>query len=172
MNPRNFILALTGALLTTRSLLAGYLIEPTLIKSNTATIVTASATGTTRFYSGTTPPPYRFRLTQAGEQLHVLEPASISPTKITFRFPRLEIGFYGFVIRAQNPMTGLWSNVYESSQRYFHVDAEGDPNQVFRGFDPSEPSVLVPPKEFMVRPRNFYSVKVAIRFGVVEWGSC
>jgi hypothetical protein len=146
---RHFAVALSGAMLTIQSLLAGYLIEPTLIKTNTVTVVTASATGTTRFYSGTTPPPYRFRLTQAGELLHVVEPATISPTKITFRLPRLEAGFYGFVIRAQNPVTGMWSNVYESSQRYFQVDADNDPALVFKGFDPASPEVRIPPGEFM-----------------------
>lgn len=144
-----FAAALTTILLTMQSLFAGYLIEPTLIKTNTITFVTASATGTTRFYSGTTPPPYRFRLTRAGEQLHIVEPATISPTKIKFRLPRLEAGFYGFVIRTQNPVTGVWTNVYESSQRYFHVDTDDDPAFVFKGFDPASPDVRIAPGDFM-----------------------
>lgn len=124
-------------------------ISPTALSSLRPTLVTANAIAPARFYTGNTPPPYRVLLTQGGVGLQVVQPSSVSQTRLTFVVPRLAAGFYGFAISRQDSGTGLWYETYRSSQRYFKVEPSPQPARVFKGFDLSLPELQSYPWEFI-----------------------
>jgi len=145
------LLILTG-LLIAAPLKAGITVDPTLLSSTRSTLVTATATGGAEFYRpGTTPPHVRIYPTdQKGNRLDWISPTSISPTKITFLFPMLRPGFYGFVVSVQNPTTKVWVDVFESSDQYFQVAADTDPTRVFNTFaGPLTPELYEHPVRFI-----------------------
>lgn len=125
-------------------------VKPTLLPPGETTLVTATATSG-RFYSGSTAPPFRVRLTRDGELLNLLNPVSVSQTRVTFRFPAMDPGLYGFILRAQNPITGVWLDVYESSPRFFRVAPSRllPPRGVFNAYDTNTPSLQVQAWEFV-----------------------
>jgi hypothetical protein len=115
-------------------------VDPTLLTSREPTLVTATAV-LGRFYTGTVPPPYRIRLTHEGVATQLLVPTSVSQTRLRFNFPPLEPGYYGFVVRAQDPGTGAWVDVYTSTPRFFKVVAEANPTQLFPVFQVTQPGL-------------------------------
>ncbi len=123
-------------------------VDPTLLSSTQPTLVTASISNG-RFYTGPTPPPVRIAVTQSGTNLQQVQPASITPTEVTYLFPRLDPGLYGFAIRAQDTNTHTWVTVYESSPRFFRVDPDIHFARVFNTFEPTLPQYQTHPWEFL-----------------------
>lgn len=121
-------------------------VTPTLLSPAGGTLVTATLSGGARFYTGTTPPTFRIRLTQGTTVLNVLEPVSVSQTRLTFRFPALKTGYYGFQVQVKPAAT--WVVVHESSPRFFRVgsDLRPSPSQVFEATDGG---VMINPSAFL-----------------------
>ncbi|HOY57537.1 MAG TPA: hypothetical protein PK640_05280, partial [Verrucomicrobiota bacterium] len=128
-------------------------VTPTLLSPNGGTLVTATLSGGARFYTGTTPPPYRIRLTQGSDLLDLLEPETVTQTRLTFRFPKLPVGYYGFQARVEQG--GAWVLVHQSSPRFFKVDTEPRSSSVFEaypdGITPRNTSVFLDTAEYSAR---------------------
>ncbi len=100
----------------------GIFVTPTLL-SQTGSRITATFVGG-KFYPGSTPPHFQVRLVASdGQPVNLLEPVSISPTKLVFDSPPLAPGYYGYLVRTQ-ANSGVWFTALESSPRFFKVDAE------------------------------------------------
>jgi hypothetical protein len=99
----------------------GYYVSRTLLPEGLSTPITITTTGGNHFYQGAIPRPFRIRLTQNGQPFNLIEPESVWPQSLTFMFPPLDPGYYGFVIQTQYPLSG-WGDYYESGPRFFKVE--------------------------------------------------
>jgi hypothetical protein len=127
----------------------GIYVTPTFFQTNRSARVTATACGTMRFYSGSTPPPYRIRLTRNGVPIAAqMDPVSVSQKKLVLIFPPRDAGFYGFQIQASNEVTHAWEEVYESGPRFFQV-GEDAVAYVYHPFPRFNWTVPTNPKQFI-----------------------